>query len=503
LTINIYLKVYLIIFINLISKVNFLYAQGIYELDTLRSISILRPNRFNVSSLRFEDYILDSDSLFLNRLRVRKFETNFRHNSNRPLGGVDGRFIQINGSQFISSLQVAYLTKKIGVILTPAFFLVHSSTPRNNVWGNSIFVRRNQFLSEGSSFFLSLKKIQVGLSDSRFSLGPTFIENLLLGNNAPGFKHIYIRNLRPINIGIGVFNFDLSVGKLQPAVNGDPYENASLRAGTRFLPSALNRYYNGVSISFMPRFLRNNYFGFIRQYQIRLDKLNFEKRILLRYLPIFQTIQKFSANGSEDSLNRDQQLSLFYTLVMPSIRSQISIEYGWNDHKWNFRDLFVSWPHSAAYIVSFKKIGNLKNYRTDFLVEYVHMQQHLERSIRNAGDWYSFHGGSVGPTQYGQILGVGGSNGLGVNKLYILYRLFGENIIYGFKYIGIKNDHTYLSTRPPVWKDHNFSFTFAIRRKQIMSRAEFVLTQSRNYGFSEFSKTSLQVNFGIILFNDK
>jgi hypothetical protein len=484
-----------------------LISQEIYDLDTLKNENFKRnANWASFSSTRFHDFILKQDSSFYNKIRLRQVQAEVRFTNNRPFGNTDGRFMQVAGFQSLLTFQFSYLSKKFGIIASPSLFHVSSNNLSNKLaWGGSIDFKSTRIVSEGITLYLNVRQFQIGFSNARFNLGPGFVEHLLIGNNAPGFKHIYFRSLRPLKVGIGELHFSLASGALLPTRAGMPYENIfGLKSYT---PSAnrinsLKRYYNSLNLTFKPKMLPNNYFGINRQFLMPLNSLSEEKNIIIRYLPVFQNILKSSIGGwSEDSVQRDQQLSIFYSLLFPSIKSQLNLEYGWNDHKWNLRDLFIGWPHSSAYIVSFKKIGSLRRLNTDLVVEYVRMRQHSIRILRDAGDWYSFHGTSVGPTHQGQILGVGGSNGLGADKLYVIYRVDSKNIVYGMKYVNIKNNHTYIRNRPYIWTDHVFGLSIILRRKYYQIRNEFIYINANNYGLALGSKSSFQVNVGVILKN--
>jgi hypothetical protein len=484
-----------------------IFAQNIYETDTLHNDD-LKNNSISKSlaATRFEDFYFNNDSTWLNKFRLRRLQVEMRFSNNRPFGNTDGSLMQVPGFQALFNLQFSYVKKRFGFILSPLFLYSKSTgTTGNTTWGNSLNFIKGALASEGTTFFLNLRKIQLGLSDARFILGPTFIEHLLLGNNAPGFQHAYIRTSKPILVGIGNLLFDLSAGKLLPAYDKNPYENVfGLKSYIPPIHRAqyMKRYYNSISLAINPIIFPNSYFGIIRQFQLPLKEMNEESNFVIRYLPIFQNIAKSSLGGSlEDSVARDQQLSIFYSLVIPSIRSRFSIEYGWNDHKWNLRDLFVAWPHSAAYIISFKRLGNFGRMKSDLVIEYVRMKQHLEQSLRDAGDWYTFHGRSVGPTHRGQILGVGGSNGLGTNKLYLIYRVSNEKVVHGIKYIILKNNHTYQRSRPYIWTDQVISFSSILKKKYYMIRSELVYVHARNYGLVSGNKTSFQLNFGVVLHN--
>jgi hypothetical protein len=126
------------------------------------------------------------------------------------------------------------------------------------------------------------------------------------------------------------------------------------------------------------------------------------------------------------------------------------------------------------------------------------MKQHLEQSLREAGDWYSFHSGSVGPTHLGQILGVGGSNGLGTNRLLVDYRINSDFKSFSVRLARVVNDHSYMLGRPRIWRDYLFSVSHTKKINEIYFRSEISYLYSSALWFSNMSKSSFQLNFSIV-----
>lgn len=494
---------HLLISFFLFLNISSLFGQIPFHIDTLQNGILEGKDTVNsITETRQEDYLPSLYNFSRKKPQVLKFISDTRYSYGRPIGFADGRFMQIAGIQSLASLQIAFLRKRFGLLFTPSLYYFNASKRTYLPALNNISNFRGcLLLSEGTTGFIDFGRIQLGISNSRFSWGPSEIEHLLVSNNAPGFEHIYFRSRRPIKVPFGTFRFSMVSGRLYAGKVGMPFENNSLfplQQGSGVLKYSV-RYFNGLLFEFVPKVLPNSRFGIIRQFQIPTVMLPQEKNLVIRYLPIFQGALKSNIGGTmEDSVARDQQLSFFYSLLMPSIKSKISIEYGWNDHKWNLRDLLISWPHSAAYILSFKRLGKFKSYNSGLIIEYVRMKQHLEQSLRDAGDWYSFHGGSVGPTHLGQILGVGGSNGLGANRLFVDYRINSDFKSYSVRLARVVNDHSYMSGRPRIWRDYLFSVSHTKKINEIYFRSEISYLYSSALWFTNKSKSSFQLNFSII-----
>lgn len=406
-----------------------------------------------------------------------------RLNVGRPFGQNDGLMKQLNGQQHAAGLQVSSTSKYVEWSMMP---LIYFQDP---------FGAKNRFSPQFSASTLAFKNklFNFRISNTPYTWGGSHIDHLMMGFNAPGFKHVGLKSQKPLNIFLGNLKFDLVVGTLAPAADGDVYENGASPTLNN-LPNLGKRYFNGMSISLLPAFSKNSELGIIRQYQLPRNELAYIPQTMNRYLPVLIGITKKSIGGTkEDSVNRDQQLALFYTLQIPKQMARLSIEYGWNDHKWHLRDLLLSWPHSVAYIISFKKLFITSKGYDDLVVEYVNMKQQLEYIVRDAGDWYTHSGSPLGFTHKGQNLGVAASNGIGVNKLHLSFRRNIKRFSMGMGYSLIKNDHSYLSQI--IWTDHVLKLNMIHRFRNFNFRLESLFVHANGYGFVQNRNwSSLQTN---------
>lgn len=452
---------------------HFSFSQVIYDGDTAINKSLLGAY---------------SDSIFKNSqkdLSIQFFH-HARLNLARPFGQNDGAMKQLKGQQHIAGLQVSGEAKHVEWSLMPQFFV---QAPFREKLKPTL-----QLAS--STFALKNKLFNFRFSNAPFVWGGSHIDHLMMGFNAPGFRHVGLRSAKPLNIFLGKLKFDLVAGKLDPAAIGEMNENGA-SSTFNISPDLGIRYFNGISLSLQPAFFKNSELGIIRQYQLPRNDLAYIPDIMNRYLPVLSGITKKSIGGTlEDSVRRDQQIAFFYTLHIPTQKARLSIEYGWNDHKWHFRDLLLSWPHSAAYIISFKKLFKTSKGYDDLVVDYVNMKQQLEYSVRDAGDWYEHTVSNLGFTQRGQVLGVASSNGIGVNKLHMSFRRNMKLFSIGIGYSLIKNDHSYLAQT--IWTDHVFRTTMIHRVRNYYFRFESNFVHANGYEFKQNRNwSSLQTNFSV------
>jgi hypothetical protein len=470
------------------------HAQVHFDTDTLKNRSILSGN---ITSPLITDLFSSTDSN-QSIFRILPLALHGRYSTNRPFAENDGSFVADNGFQSILQLGMAGRWKPFEWQIFPQFHAMlptaYQTSPK---WGTSSSTNRNEISLQGSYVKLNLWKFAFRAAEGNMLRGFTNIDHLLLANNAPGFRHLGFGSTKPISIGIGQLEFDLSAGSLKPTETLFLQENNYLKPFPASYTPLGNRQFNGLTIVFHPAFLKNSSFGLIRQFQYTNIELQKISDPLNKYLPVLTGIFKNSIGGrAEDTIKRDQQISLNYALRIPSINTELSLEYGWNDHKWNSRDLLLSWPHSLAYIISIKKLFPRKVGYGDLVLEYTHMKQQLEYTMRDAGDWYYHYQSKVGFTHQGQILGVGGANGQGLNKFTVQYRSITPKTNWMFRYQLIANDHVYLKW--PIWKDHVFSVANSRNFGRLTMRNEVKAIQSSGYAFVLGKhKTSFQTNCSI------
>jgi hypothetical protein len=471
-----------------------LFSQIIFDSDTVINKNILNDSLYTLKSqLNIFDFLPNTAKRSLNLSMPVEFH--FRNNFNRPFGQNDGDFIQAAGLQTVLRLPVGFYSKNVDFLIDPFFHVLNATkyeiSPK---WGSDAQKIETNTLNLRGSLRFKWRKLEMIIGNHNYLMGPTNIDHLLISNNASGFMHLKLGTKSLVKLGFAHWEIALISGLLESSQGKFPLENYNLQhiISPKF---SNDRYYSGLLLSISPTFLKNNTFGIIRQFQLPVNEIDRIKGVYNKYFPVLGEASKKSVGGlNEDKINRDQQLTLFYRLLIPSSKSTISMEYGWNDHKWDMRDLLTSWPHSLSYILSFKKIiskSNNLSYK-DLVIEYVNMKQPLEIAVRDAGDWY-VHGNGEGFTHRGQILGVGGSNGIGINKLTFQYRVFTEHSINTFKFSNIKNDRSYQGQA--IWNDWVFSLSRIQRFLNMSLKAELGYIRSNNYAFIfEKKKNAFQLN---------
>lgn len=258
-----------------------------------------------------------------------------------------------------------------------------------------------------SSVRLNFDPVSVGLSNENLWWGPGKRNSILMSNTASGFKHLTLNTSRPVRTPIGSIEAQIVSGRLE----GSGY--------TEDLPDDW-RYLSGLVMTYQPRWIPGLFLGLTRSFQIYSEDMDDS---LGDYLPLFQAFQK--KNTNEDDKIRDQLTSVFARWLLAKSRAEVYFEYGLNDHSYSIRDFLMSPEHSRAYTLGMSKLIPYKHRKEEYIylgIELTHMEQSLDRTIREAGEWYVHSLVLHGYTNRGEVLGAGigpGGNFQSVNLSWV------------------------------------------------------------------------------------
>ena len=352
-------------------------------------------------------------------------------NSQHPAGYNDGAMVPAKGYQTLVSAGVYFEYGPLSIQLQPQILYVenkpfktfediyHKPSPPKNIdlperYGDSSFTK---FFWGQSSIRLRVGPVSFGLSNENLWWGPGIHNALLMTNNAPGFGHLTLNTVRPIETIIGAFEFQLIGGRLDSS------------GYTPGLPPDW-RYLNAIVVSYHPKWVPGLFLGMTRAYQVYHKDMGHS---LNDYLPVISPFQKDKwGNAQTNAKRRDELLSLFMRWLWVKGHGEIYVEYGREDHSWNLRDFFLEPAHSAAYIVGMNKLFALKRWKGEFIQVSVEIDNIASTSTtinRMKGynyeqiyPWYVHSQVKHGYTQDGQVLGAGigpGSNSQWVKVAWV------------------------------------------------------------------------------------
>jgi hypothetical protein len=172
-------------------------------------------------------------------------------------------------------------------------------------------------------------------------------------------------------------------------------------------------------------------------------------------------------------------------------------EYGWNDHKDNFRDFWIDPEHAASYLIGFKKLKPLSQNRwLELNAELIQTAQTIDYLVRTAGDWYIYPNG--GYNHFNQILGAGSGRGNNVQTVQV-------NLLKGLSKVGMKIQRVQhqptaangsyafesLGLRPLRWTDIGIGFNAQKNWKNLIIAPEVNFINSMNYAWTFRSNFNL------------
>jgi len=272
-------------------------------------------------------------------------------------------------------------------------------------FGNGNYAR----LALGQSFVgINTKGLFLGISSENLTWGPGRYNSLLISNNAPGFPHLAIKTVKPINIGIGTLESEAFVGKLVSSGVGSGYYNSKYYRP----PTDDWRYFSGLLVNYHPKWVPGLSVGIAKVAQQYFS----DTKKLGQYFPVFGNLFRKKDNFADDLYNRDFLLSIFGRWVWKNAKAEVYFEFGRNDAPYNPRALLVSLDHSRGFLYGFSKLIDLpmiEESNIQFSFEVTQLEQSVNYVIIDALNWYTHYQVRQGYTNRGQVIGAGigpGSN---------------------------------------------------------------------------------------------
>jgi hypothetical protein len=270
-----------------------------------------------------------------------------------------------------------------------------------------------------SSIRLNFDPVSIGISNENLWWGPGIQNSILMSNTAAGFKHLTLNTTRPVRTPIGSVEAQIIAARLE----GSGY-TAGLSDDWRYL--------SAMVISYQPRWMPGLFLGLTRSFQTYNNGINTFKD----YFPLFRPFQKANDKAQDDAGRdgQDQLTSIFARWLLPEVKAEVYFEYGLNDHSYNTRDFLMSPEHSRSYLIGFNKLLPFKARMNEFLqvnIELTHLEQSVDRTLRDAGEWYTHSPIRHGYTHRGEVLGAGIGPGGNLQSLHVSW-------VKGLKRIGLQ-----------------------------------------------------------------
>jgi hypothetical protein len=254
-----------------------------------------------------------------------------------------------------------------------------------------------------SSIRLDAFGLSAGLSSANEGWGPSAEYPFLLGNNAPGFPHLFFGSSAPFPIFIGRVHARVIYGRLDQSA----YSSVT---GSKFYESRLEtgrlRFASGLVASFEPRGIDGLEIGGARFIHSVWPREGIPPSYFRKPL---QAFLKRNLPGIDQQIaGTDNQLaSIFARWDFRESGLEVYGEYGREDHSYDLRDFVQEPDHQRAYSLGFGKVVARKSQSFSVLrVELINFQlPPLATTGRGEGSIYVHSPLTQGHTNRGQLLG--------------------------------------------------------------------------------------------------
>lgn len=251
----------------------------------------------------------------------------------------------------------------------------------------------NRLYLNHSFLRLNLWKASLGVSTENHWWGPGVRNSIMMGHQAPGFKHAYLKTNAPIPIGIGSVEFIYLAGRLE-----DTNINRTARNGEWV-------YISGLNAGFSPRFLPGLTLGLSRSFIINGSDLN----TWSDYVPILQPFDKSKLGAGTDgggSQPDDQRASVYFSWKLREGAFRVYGEFAKEDHNADIRDIIGEPDHNRAYQFGLETRSAVTRGHLKSGFEITHLTMTNSQQTRSSGLWYTHTKVKQGYTNQGQLLGA-------------------------------------------------------------------------------------------------
>jgi hypothetical protein len=426
-------------------------------------------------------------------------------NSNHPYGWNDGPLIPAKGLQLLASLGFFAQYGPLTVQLRPEFVYAANNafSTFNPIQYDVIFARYYDIYNNvdlparfgttpyskvywgQSSVRLNYKSLSFGLSTENLWWGPGIQNSLLMSNTAPGFAHLTLNTIKPIQTPIGSFEGQLIAGRLENS-GFPPLEPGHSYFGTDLYVPKPNdwRYLTGIIVTWQPKWVPGLFLGFDQSSQTYGKDLNGIKE----YLPLFFPIK--SVSTPDNTINAQDQLSsVFMRWLWTQEHAEIYFEWGLYDNNQDFLQSLLAPNNSRAYTFGIRKLlpfNKSKNGNIMVGLEVTQLSGNSISNIKSGKEWYVSQNVRQGYTNQGQELGAGIGPGGNMQSVEVSW-------VKGLKKLGLQfaryvhnEDYYYYAYYDSQdysrhWVDLSFAFNGEWNYRNLIFNAKIQGIQSLDY----------------------
>ena len=256
-----------------------------------------------------------------------------------------------------------------------------------------------------SSIGVRFKYIEAGLSNKHLWNGPALYNPLLFSNNAPGFRHIYLKTPDLQKIPTGHIDGTWVWGSL---LESDYFDEESFND---------RRYITSIQLSYLPDAVNGLEVGFSR-----VSFSNYPENGV-KFGHLFQALERPQDRLQSEESNNVHMFSVFGKYHLYDSGFEIYAEWGKNEHKRYLRDMFTEPEVHRGYVLGIlKRFIIHKNHILTASTEWTNLESTYRSStFRNSNIWYTDSSVKQGFTNQGQLMGASVGPGSSIQKMKVSY----------------------------------------------------------------------------------
>lgn len=248
-----------------------------------------------------------------------------------------------------------------------------------------------------SSLTVTGGPIQVGAGTENEWWGPAFRNPLVLSDNAPGFPHAFIRTGRPLNTGIGGFEFRWIVGGLKESDFFDNIDSNNFRS------------LSAAALTWQPYHSSGLSFGVVRSVYSPVSGYGGVASHAADFLKGTGRPNAIPDTDSTLTPGPDQIFSLFMHWALPRHGLETYLEWGRTELPASLHDFLAEPNHTRGYTAGLQWLsaGSGAGSRVRLQTEITNVEQSSTYRLRPIGSWYTSRAVVQGYTNEGQTIGGG------------------------------------------------------------------------------------------------
>lgn len=348
--------------------------------------------------------------------------TSVRYNSEFPYGSNDAAIWAGRGATIAAQGGVYAALGPLSVTLMPIVFraentsfpLAFSTLPcacGDPIYGTAVDrpqrfgTQPYQRLDPGQSTVrVDALGLAAGFTSANEGWGPSMEYPFILGNNAPGFPHVFFGSSNPLPILVGKAQLKVIYGRLDQSryspVTGSKFYSS-------FVETGRVRFASGFIATFQPRGFDGLEIGASRFIQSIWPRTGIPSSYLRKPLQAF--LKKNQPGIDQQLAGTDNQVASFFARwAFRESGLEVYGEYGREDNSYDLRDFVQEPDHSRAYSLGLAKTFGRQSSRFNVLrVEVMNFQlPPLATTGRGEGGIYIHQTLVQGHTNRGQLLGA-------------------------------------------------------------------------------------------------